>query len=74
MARLPRVTAKQMSLVLERLGFARVRQSGSHAIYRNDHGLRATVPMHTGAVLHPKTIKTILKDAGISADQLRKMI
>lgn len=74
MARLPRVTAKQMVSVLVQCGFARTRQSGSHAIYRNAAGLRATVPIHSSAILHPKIVKTILKDADISPSDLKKML
>jgi len=34
MPRLPRVTARQIMSVLEKAGFALVRQSGSHLIYK----------------------------------------
>ena len=74
MAKLSRVTAKQIIAVLEKLGFAYTRQSGSHAIYKNAAGLRATVPVHGAAILHPKIVKTVLKDAGISADRLRELL
>ena len=74
MAKLPRVTAKQMIAVLEELGFSYKRQTGSHAIYRNAAGVRATVPIHSGAILHPKIIKTILNDTGITSDKLRSFL
>ena len=74
MARLPRVTAKQIVAVLEKLGFVHTRQSGSHAIYRNPEGARATVPMHSGTILHPKIVTTIIRDANITADELRKLL
>lgn len=45
----PRLTAKQISTVLERLGFSFARQSGSHKIYRHADGRRVTVPMHAVA-------------------------
>ena len=74
MAKLPRVTAKQIVAVLKELGFSYRRQTGSHAIYRNAAGLRATVPMHVGAILHPKIVKTILKDASITVERLRLLL
>ncbi len=74
MAKLPRVTAKQVVAVLEKLGFSYARQKGSHAIYKNAAGLRATVPIHGGDILHPKVIKTILQDAGITIDTLQSML
>jgi predicted RNA binding protein YcfA (HicA-like mRNA interferase family) len=35
---LPKVTAKEIMAVLEKEGFSRVRQSGSHKIYKNAQG------------------------------------
>lgn len=74
MPRLPRVTAKQMASVLEKCGFAWARQSGSHAIYKNEEGLRATIPIHGNTILHPKIVKTILRDAGISVSDFKKLL
>ena len=45
--KLPRTTAAKVIKVLEKLGFACVRQSGSHKIYRNSEGRRITIPYHT---------------------------
>lgn len=64
--KLPRVTANQVIKVLENIGFSQVRQSGSHKIYKNDDGVRITVPYHSGKILHPKVIKSILKDADLT--------
>ncbi|MBI3619500.1 type II toxin-antitoxin system HicA family toxin [Candidatus Peregrinibacteria bacterium] len=68
---LPRITFKHIIPVLEKRGFVLVRQSGSHRVYRNGEGRRATVPFHAGKILHPKTLKSILKDAEISVEELR---
>ena len=57
MTRLPRVTARQIVSGLEKAGFVLVRQSGSHMIYKNAAGKRATVPFHGAKVLHPKVLK-----------------
>ena len=60
MPRLPRITAIQAILYLEKAGFVLDRQSGSHKIYKNAHGKSVTVPFHGSKVLHPKIIKRIL--------------
>jgi predicted RNA binding protein YcfA (HicA-like mRNA interferase family) len=57
--------------VIERKGFVLVRQSGSHKIFRNSEGTRITLPFHSGKILHPKLLKSILEDAGLSVDDLR---
>jgi predicted RNA binding protein YcfA (HicA-like mRNA interferase family) len=38
MPKLPRLTAREIAAVLERIGFALTRQSGSHQIYKNAAG------------------------------------
>jgi len=74
MPRLPRVSAKRMVSVLEKCGFTWTRQSGSYAIYKNAEGLRATIPIHGNTILHPKIVKTILRDANISPMDFKKML
>ncbi|MBU2600767.1 MAG: type II toxin-antitoxin system HicA family toxin [Actinobacteria bacterium] len=66
--RAPRVTAAQAMQVLQSHGFEVVRQKGSHAIMRNEAGRRVTVPVHAGRTLHPKVLASIMRDAGLSAD------
>ncbi|HII76667.1 MAG TPA: addiction module toxin, HicA family [Methanolinea sp.] len=70
--KLPRVTAEKIIKILHTHGFIEVRQSGSHKIFRNSQGCRVTVPVHSGTILHPKLIKAILEDAGISPEELEK--
>ena len=74
MTKLPRLTAREIISVLEKVGFSLARQSGSHMIFKNSSGKRATVPFHTGKTLHPKVLKSILRDAEISAEDLEKLI
>jgi predicted RNA binding protein YcfA (HicA-like mRNA interferase family) len=74
MPKLPRLTAREICAVLEKLGFSVVRQSGSHIIYKNAEGKRTTVPLHAAKILHPKVLKSILRDAGISSEDLSKLL
>ncbi len=71
--RLPRVTADEAIRALEKAGFSLSRQSGSHRIYRNTEGRRVTIPYHSGKTLHPKVMNSVLKDAGLSADEFREL-
>ena len=74
MPKLPRLTARQIITVLERAGFTLARQSGSHMIYKNAAGKRVTVPFNGSRVLHPKVLKSILRDAELSAEKLEAML
>lgn len=70
MPELPKMTASEIITVLEKHGFVCVRQNGSHKIYKNVSKKRATVPFHGAKILHPKVLKSILKDIGISIEDL----
>lgn len=72
--KLPRLTAKEIISVLEKLGFVFSRQSGSHKIYKNRKGKRATVSFHSEKILHPKVLKSILDDAEIDVEELKKLL
>lgn len=63
--RLPRLSAIQIIKILEKAGFIFARQSGSHKIFKNLLGKRVTIPSHGEKILHPKVLKSILKDANL---------
>lgn len=69
--KLPRLTAKDAIKLIEKKGFVLVRQSGGHRIYRNEKGVRITVPFHSGKILHPKIIKSIIRDAELTEEDLK---
>lgn len=73
MPKLPRLTARQIIAVLERRGFILARQSGSHKIYTNNAGRRVTVPFHASKTLHPKIVKSIMRDAELTAEELESL-
>ena len=72
--KLPRITAGEAITVLEKAGFLLARQSGSHKIYKNREGKRVTVPYHSGKILHPKVLNSILKDADLTVDKLEELM
>jgi predicted RNA binding protein YcfA (HicA-like mRNA interferase family) len=70
MPKLPRLTERQMCAILEKVGFVVARQSGSHIIYKNSAGKRTTVPFHAAKILHPKVLKSIMRDADLKVEDL----
>lgn len=72
--KLPRVSADKVIKVLERIGFVLVRQSGSHKIYKNKDGVRVTVPYHSGKTIHPKILKSFLRDSDLTIDEFKKLM
>ena len=66
MPKLPRTSGAAIVRALERLGFVRVRQSGSHVILRR--GIKGcVVPMHSKVKVG--TLAGILRQAEISPDE-----
>jgi predicted RNA binding protein YcfA (HicA-like mRNA interferase family) len=57
---------------LLRAGFAEVRQTGSHKILRHPDGRQTYVAMHT-STLPTGTFRKILKQAGLTEDEFRRL-
>ncbi|MFA5866068.1 MAG: type II toxin-antitoxin system HicA family toxin [Phycisphaerae bacterium] len=66
----PTMNAREVIRLLEKRGFVRVRQSGSHAIFRHSDGRRTTVPIHGHHDLGKGLLRSIFRDADISAGDL----
>lgn len=66
MPRLPVLSGQEVVQKLERLGFRRVRQRGSHVVMRRDEA-GCVVPLHKEIKIG--TLAGILRQAGLSADE-----
>jgi predicted RNA binding protein YcfA (HicA-like mRNA interferase family) len=67
MPKLPRLSGREVIRVLERLGFAQVRQRGSHVVLRKDAPegpLGCVVPLHDELAVG--TLRGILRQAGVT--------
>ncbi len=73
MPKLPSLTPQRIIKILEEKGFIQERIKGSHHIYYHpETKRRAVVPLHKREL--PKgTLLEILKQAGISKEDLRKI-
>ena len=72
--KLPRVTAREVLQALKKCGFAEVRQSGSHLILKNAEGVRITLPVHAGKIIHPAVLNAILRDARLSIEAFSALL
>jgi predicted RNA binding protein YcfA (HicA-like mRNA interferase family) len=68
MPKLPIIKAKQLIRALEKLGFFKHHQIGSHAQFKHLDGRRITVPIHQGRDLKKKFIKGIINDLEINLE------
>ncbi|MCA1667927.1 MAG: type II toxin-antitoxin system HicA family toxin [Thermomicrobia bacterium] len=70
MPELRRVSGSEAIRALERLGFARIRQRGSHVILKKqapDGEIGCVVPLHRELAVG--TLRGILKQAGVTQEQ-----
>ncbi len=67
MPKLPALTPSNVIRILERAGFAFVRQKGSHRMYTRGNR-RVTIPYHNKD-LKPKTLRHIIKQSGMEIEQ-----
>lgn len=73
--KLPGVNGLQLIRILEKSGFIKRRQKGSHVhLFRESDKRRVTVPVHKGRDIPTGTLKAILKDANLSADDLQNLL
>ena len=61
MPKLPLLTAKELSKVLERLGFNFKRQEGSHMFFENPDGRTTVIPNHPGEEIDRGLLNKIVK-------------
>ncbi len=74
MSRLPAVTPREMVRALKRAGFIEHHQKGSHLyLWHPDHSRMTVVAMHAHD-LKRSLMKEILRQAGLTEEQLRELL
>ena len=71
MPKLPRVSGAEIIRALERPGFVRIRQSGSHVILRRGNK-GCVVPMHSEVKVG--TLAGVLRQAEVSAEEFTQSL
>jgi len=69
---LPTLKPREVVALLEALGFAEIRQRGSHKQFRHADGRGTTVPFHAGRDISPTLLRKIAKDVRLTPEQLLK--
>jgi len=72
--KIPPIDPDKMIKILEKEGFKVIRQKGSHIIMINSDKVRIVIPMHPGKDIKPGLSAAILKDAGLSREQLFRLL
>ena len=68
MPKLPVIRSKNLIKILEKIGFYKVRQSGSHVFLTHKDGRCTTIPIHSRDIPNG-TFRVILNDIDILKDE-----
>jgi predicted RNA binding protein YcfA (HicA-like mRNA interferase family) len=74
MSKIPPLKAREVTRGLLTLGFEKVRQKGSHALYHHTDCRRAPIPVHPSKTISPYLVSDILKQLKISEDEFLKAL
>ncbi len=72
MAKLLRITGKQLIKALKSFGFEVVRIKGNHHILRNSEGKVTVIPVHSNEIIGSGLLTKILTDCEIKREDLLK--
>ncbi|MBM3209048.1 addiction module toxin, HicA family [Candidatus Shapirobacteria bacterium] len=73
MPKLSPIKAIKLLKIFRSLGFAEIRQRGSHLILQNADGRETVVPIHQGEEIGRGLLRKILRDINLSPDQFNKL-
>jgi len=73
MAFLPIIKPRKLIQIIEKQGFVKSRQSGSHAIFLHPDGRWTSVPIHRKTI-GKGLLRKILRDIKISPEELKKLL
>ncbi len=65
-----RLTGSEFLTALERAGFVLIRRHGSHCLVRHTDGRATVIPIHAGEIIGPGLVAKILRDVGLSREQI----
>lgn len=73
MPKLIPVNAKDLVGLLEKQGFRKIHQKGSHVRMEHLDGRKTTIPVHAGEKIGVGLLRKILRDSNISRSECEKL-
>ncbi|MCD6478537.1 MAG: type II toxin-antitoxin system HicA family toxin [Candidatus Diapherotrites archaeon] len=74
MPKIPPLSGLRLIKILEKVGFHRVRQKGSHVILINKKRVKIVVPMHPNKKVKPSLVRVIIKQAGLTREEFFRLL
>ncbi len=70
MPKIPAFKVKEVIKILEKVGFIKWRQKGSHlSMHRKKDNISLTVPIHFGRDVPKGTLRTIINQSGMTVEE-----
>jgi predicted RNA binding protein YcfA (HicA-like mRNA interferase family) len=71
----PKISAKELSKIVQKLGFFYSHTTGSHMVYKHDDGRVIVIPNHPGEKIGTGLLlKIIKKDLNMSKEEFFKLL
>jgi predicted RNA binding protein YcfA (HicA-like mRNA interferase family) len=74
MTKLPSLKTREVLKGLQAIGFEKIRQKGSHAIFHHEDCRRASIPVHPAKTISPYLLSDILKQLEIDEEEFLKAL
>ena len=74
MTKLPPLKAREVVKGLQKMGFEKVRQKGSHTIFHHQDCRRAPIPIHPARTISPYLLSDILRQLDIDEGKFLQAI
>ena len=74
MTKLPPLKAKEVIKGLQAIGFEKVRQKGSHAMFHHEDCRRAPISIHPTKTISPYLLSDILKQLEIDEEEFLRAL
>lgn len=75
MPKLPVVSGDKVVRALTRVGYVFRKQVGSHVTMKHpETGVKVAVPVHAGRDVPVGTLRRIIRDAGLSVQEFRRLL
>jgi len=74
MSKLPKISGKELCMILEKLGFEKIYGKGSHVRFKHLDGRRTVVPVHGNEDLGPGLLTAILKQIKLTREEFERFL
>lgn len=74
MPKLPGLTGEAVMGALEKVGFQKIRQKGSHVRMQHEDGRLVTIPIHSGKTIGRGLLRKILRDAELTREEFTALL